>query len=194
MENKLVVGILDIVENKLREFGIQIPDADREDSTDPLVGYQYAELHDQIQEYLEAALPNNQLSPAKKMTIHTVSLVNSEGYWDGSESIVESFISKQDCLDVAYQKYESIWKEAKANDVPDLPRKMSKKQFEAQVLRDDYVVIQFDDHHVQVEVYEQELDLVPQKASSLDDMIRSAAKEQQNQAARDPGKTDDLSR
>lgn len=55
MENPLVVGILNIVEDKLREFGIQIPDDDREDSSDPIVGYQYAELHDRIQEYLEDA-------------------------------------------------------------------------------------------------------------------------------------------
>lgn len=53
MENKLVVGILNIVEDKLREFGIQIPDDDRDGSTDPIVGYQYAELHDRILEYLE---------------------------------------------------------------------------------------------------------------------------------------------
>lgn len=53
MENTLVVGILKIVEDKLREFDIQIPDDDREDSTDPLVGYQYAELHDRIKEFLE---------------------------------------------------------------------------------------------------------------------------------------------
>lgn len=53
MENKLVVGILNIVEDKLREFGIQIPDDDRDGSEDPIVGYQYAELHDRIQEYLE---------------------------------------------------------------------------------------------------------------------------------------------
>lgn len=53
MENALVVGILNIVEDKLREFNIQIPDDMREDSTDPIVGYQYAELHDRIKEYLE---------------------------------------------------------------------------------------------------------------------------------------------
>lgn len=55
MENKLVIGILEIFEDKLREFGIQIPDDDREDSSEPIVGYQYAELHDRIQEYLEEA-------------------------------------------------------------------------------------------------------------------------------------------
>ena len=55
MENPLVIGILNIVEDKLREFGIQIPDDDREDSKDPIAGYQYAELHDRIQEYLEEA-------------------------------------------------------------------------------------------------------------------------------------------
>ena len=53
MENPLVVGILNIVEDKLREFGIQIPDDARENSSDPLVGYQYAELHDRIYEFLE---------------------------------------------------------------------------------------------------------------------------------------------
>lgn len=53
MENKLVIGILNIFEDKLREFGVQLPDDDREDSTDPIVGYQYAELHDRIKEFLE---------------------------------------------------------------------------------------------------------------------------------------------
>lgn len=53
MENKLVIGILNIFEDKLREFGIQLPDDDREDSNDPIVGYQYAELHDRIRDFLE---------------------------------------------------------------------------------------------------------------------------------------------
>ncbi len=53
MENKLVIGILDIVEDKLREFGVQLPDEMREDSKDPIVGFHYAELHDRIKEYLE---------------------------------------------------------------------------------------------------------------------------------------------
>lgn len=53
MESKLVFGILDIVEDKLREFGIEIPDPDRGGNNDPIVGYQYAELHDRIKEYLE---------------------------------------------------------------------------------------------------------------------------------------------
>jgi len=51
--NQTVVDILNIVEDKLREFNIQIPDDDREDSSDPIVGYRYAELHDLIKEYLE---------------------------------------------------------------------------------------------------------------------------------------------
>ena len=53
MENKLVIGILDIVEDKLREFGIMLPADEREGSKDPIVGYHYAELHDRIAEYLE---------------------------------------------------------------------------------------------------------------------------------------------
>ena len=64
MENSLVVGILDIVEDKLREFGIQIPDDEREESSDPIVGYQYAELHDKIKEYLEdKGIPLEQFNP-----------------------------------------------------------------------------------------------------------------------------------
>lgn len=54
-DRTIVNDILDIVEDKLREFSIQIPDDDREDSTDPIVGYHYAELHDRIKEYLEEA-------------------------------------------------------------------------------------------------------------------------------------------
>ena len=53
MENRIVIGILNIVEDKLREFNIKIPDEYREDSDDPIVGYAYAELHDRIKEYLE---------------------------------------------------------------------------------------------------------------------------------------------
>ena len=76
MENKLVVGILNIVENKLREFGIQIPDADREDSTDPIVGYQYAELHDQIQEYLEdAGVLRQPHRTTEKITLYGISVL-----------------------------------------------------------------------------------------------------------------------
>lgn len=53
MENKIVVGILNIVEETLKEFGVILPDDHREDSDDPIVGYTYAELHDKIKEYLE---------------------------------------------------------------------------------------------------------------------------------------------
>lgn len=55
MENAIVIDILNIVEDKLREFNIMLPDDFREDSTDPIVGYHYAELHDRIKEYLEEA-------------------------------------------------------------------------------------------------------------------------------------------
>lgn len=66
----MVVGILTIVENKLREFGIQIPDEDRDGSSDPIVGYQYAELHDRIQEFLEEkGIDLDQFSPFKKNVI-----------------------------------------------------------------------------------------------------------------------------
>ena len=65
MENPLVIGILNIVEDKLREFGIQIPDDHREDSKDPIVGYQYAELHDLIQEYLEESGIFKSITPGR---------------------------------------------------------------------------------------------------------------------------------
>jgi len=54
MEHPLIIGILNIVEDKLREFDISIPDDVRDETTtDPIVGYTYAELHDRIMEYLE---------------------------------------------------------------------------------------------------------------------------------------------
>lgn len=176
MENKLVVGILNIVENKLREFGIQIPDADREDSTDPIVGYQYAELHDQIQEYLEEA----GVFEDKSIELYGISVVNSAGYWGGNESQVDIFVSLQDSLDFAYKKYLHTWEEAREADVPDLPSKMPKKIFETQMIQFGSVCVKFDDFHVNIERFAQEIVFLPQRTSSLDTIIQSAAKTKHN--------------
>lgn len=129
-----------------------------------------------------------------KLPIYTVSLVDSMGYWDGSESSVKSFVSKQESLDYAYEKYCAFWENAARDEAPALEPLLSRDAFDKAIAEDTYVCIQFDDYHIQVEVYEQELELVPQKTSSLDDIIRSVAKEQQNQATKEFTKSDDLSR
>ena len=100
MENALVVGILNIVEDKLREFNIQLPDDMREDSTDPIVGYQYAELHDRIKEYLEDAGLLTELSaPPKserKFSVGDKVRVNIEAVTKGGKidegSVLDNFV------------------------------------------------------------------------------------------------------
>ena len=91
MENSLVIGILNIVEDKLREFGIQIPDEVRDESTtDPIVGYTYAELHDRIMEYLEEQGVNlDELSVSKHPSNDLDSVKNMVS--DLLESISEPF-------------------------------------------------------------------------------------------------------
>jgi len=51
-ENPIVLGIIEIMESLLKQHDIQIPDDFREDSTDPIVGCAFAELHDNIRDYL----------------------------------------------------------------------------------------------------------------------------------------------
>lgn len=181
MENKLVIGILNIVEDKLREFNIQIPDEDREDSKDPIVGYQYAELHDRIKEYLEDAgvMEEGQdfVKPSGKVSVHGISIVNSEGFMDGTESCVQVFGSLQEGLDYAFGRYKETVQgyndDFIQNGLGERLRCMSPKAFSREMMLYGYVTIQLEDHHINFERFVRELD-VP-KSRSIDSLIQDAS-------------------
>lgn len=162
MENKYVIGILNIVEDKLREFGIEIPDDHREDSKDPIVGYQYAELHDRIQEYLEEnGLLHPQDHQEMKTKIHAVSIVNSQGWMNGNESTVNLYPSLHECMDQSYQQYLSIMEELAEEgqlEAEDL-EPMSFEAYRGIMLGDRCLNIQLSDFHILIEYYEKDLTL-----------------------------------
>lgn len=177
MENKLVIGILNIVEDKLREFNIQIPDDDREDSKDPIVGYQYAELHDLIKEYLEeqGVMEEDKdfVRPAEKVKVYGISIVNSEGFMDGSESYVDVRGSLRESLAYAYGRYKDTWQELKDNGELSGARLKPQRVFEDELMKYGYVGIQLDDYHVCFERFEREMS-IPRNLS-VDSLIQRAS-------------------
>lgn len=177
MENKLVIGILNIVEDKLREFGIMLPDDDREDSKDPIVGYQYAELHDRIKEFLEeqGVMEKGEdfVRPAEKVKVYGISIVNSAGFMNGNESYVVVRGSLQESLDYAYEQYEATWQELKDNGELRGSIPHNRLSFTRKMLEAGGVNIQLDDYHICFERFEWEVD-VP-KGLSVDAQIRDAA-------------------
>lgn len=170
MENSLVINILNIVEDKLRELNIQVPDDDREDNPSPIVGYHYAELHDRIKEYLEdIGIIGTEMQPSRineqgnRVKLFGLSIVNPENSRDGNESYVQIFTSLRDCIHFAYNCYTSIWNqlvdngdidERDSNDIHFL----SEEEFELQFEEGD-VCIQLSDYHIQFEFFENEINL-----------------------------------
>ena len=183
MENKYVIGILNIVEDKLREFGIEIPDDYREDSKDPIVGYQYAELHDRIQEYLEDnGLLHASDHQERRTKIHAISIVNSQGWMNGNESTVNLYPSLNDCMVQSFQQYLTIMEELAEEgqlEAEDL-EPMSFEAYRAIMLSDRCLNIQLSDLHILIEYYEKDLTLNnslcgPYKEqATFDDILSSA--------------------
>lgn len=67
MEQPIVSGIVGVVSDVLRRHNVQIPDENRGDSTEPIVGCAYAELHSALHEYLKGAdmLPADMPAPKR---------------------------------------------------------------------------------------------------------------------------------
>lgn len=161
MENNLVIGILNIVEDKLREYGIQLPADEREDSTDPIVGYDYAELHDRILEYLQEQdlIRDNDviIQPASEK-VFAVSIVNSEGFADGNDSQVKVFSNLPECIDQMYRLYAEYWLELLESEViEDRASFLTKSEFEKELIENKSLCIQCYDAHVNFEFFEQEI-------------------------------------
>lgn len=157
MENNLVIGILNIVEDKLREFNIQIPADEREDSTDPIVGYHYAELHDQILEYLqEREIIKDHLLQENPQKVYAVSIVSSDGFANGNDSNVHMYASLRECIDKTYLNYVELWVESKDVFDDDYPL-MTKAAFEKELLKNGNVCIQCLDSHINIEFFERQI-------------------------------------
>ena len=199
MENKLVIGILDIVEDKLREFGVTLPDDDREDSKDPIVGYQYAELHDRIKEYLEAQgvafgytggsakgqgpregigfaddFNSAEARGSEKVKVYGISIVDSNGFMNGNDSDVHAFGSLQECLSYAYDRYCAAWKDIEEACCVEYVEDglLSQAEFEHRLKLYGSVVHQLPDSHVAFERFEWEVG-VPRELA-VDAQIRAA--------------------
>ena len=154
MENSLVIGILNIVEDKLREYGIQLPAEEREDSTDPIVGYDYAELHDRILEYLQ----ERDLINDKKVNVFSIS--SPDGVYGGKESISRVFASYQDGIDTMYRAYADFWLESyELGVLEDNVEFFTKSKFNEELHKYGCVCIQCLDSHINFEFSEQSLGL-----------------------------------
>ena len=89
--------------------------------------------------------------------VYGISIVNSEGFMDGSESYVEVFSSLQESLDYAFEKYKTTWNNLKNDGVLSGQRMLSKKGFMSQMVKLRGVNIQLDDCHISFERFETEL-------------------------------------
>jgi len=114
------------------------------------------------------ALRNNGYEPKKPdepatHMIYGVSVVNSDGYIDGTDSRVYPVPSCEAACEKAYEEYESTWAEfedigllnngldSKGNE------KLSKDEFIKEFKESKYVVILLHDSRVQFEYFEAEL-------------------------------------
>lgn len=165
MENKLVIGILNIVEDKLREFGIMLPADERENSTDPIVGYHYAELHDRIQEYLEeeGLVSNRSEAPSKPKKPMKIKVVLDEGIVhdvlkDENEPVQVEVID----VNKDYEDYEEL-EDYKASIYADPSYK-----------RCDYTVAHFEKGDYELSTPPLTPDLTLREKASLEDLIDSA--------------------
>lgn len=153
MENSLVIGILNIVEDKLREYGVQLPADEREDSSDPIVGYDYAELHDRILEYLqdrELIKDPSRIGQSKaSQKVYAVSIINSEGFADGNDSQTKVFSSMPECIDHMYRIYADFWLEAlQCEVIEDNVSFLTKAEFQQNLVENGNVCILCYDSHV----------------------------------------------
>lgn len=92
------------------------------------------------------------------MKVYVVNTVVSDGYSDGSESNPAVFCSKEDALNYAYEEYVRQFEGYKfetGKDENDCEL-LSREEFDAD--ESNYIVIQGHDSHVQVELYEREID------------------------------------
>ena len=98
-----------------------------------------------------------------------VAIVNSEGYQSGNESQVQLYSSIQECIDLSYETYLKTWDNLVQNDDLELEGNryvdsngnscLSKEDYETELMRDGYVLIQLDGFHIQFEYFEREVEL-----------------------------------
>lgn len=96
----------------------------------------------------------------KELSLYVLSIVNSEGYGDGTESDVQIFEDFSSMASKAYYYYREYWKrlENMGEDSDDNGSTfLNEDHFISELANEQYVVIQFHDYHVQFEYSKKKL-------------------------------------
>ena len=99
---------------------------------------------------------------AEKVNIFGLTVVNSEGYFDGTQAKTSVFNSFTECVDAAYESYTAAYNEvSKLNilDDPENNKLLSKEDFAADFKESHCIVLQLVDSHIQFEYFESQLEL-----------------------------------
>ena len=122
---------------------------------------------------------NEQVNDCNKTRIHTLSVVNSEGYDHGNMSRIYSYSNYGDFVDNTYSLYLKNWKESEDQGVlEDGEELLSKEAFEARLLKEGNLAIQCLDAYISFEYFAPEVTLDLAQSNnmrpSIDEQIRSA--------------------
>lgn len=135
-----------------------------------------------VKEYLqEHGMAQKEQPQQLTATIHSLSIVNSEGYANGKESKVLSFASLEEFIDNTYPVYVDTMEECiECNILDDAENTpiLSKEAFQKELTETGYLCIQCLDSHVNFDYFCREVPLArnisqPEK-TGLDSKIQSA--------------------
>lgn len=111
---------------------------------------------------------NTNISLPKQTTLYVMSIVESEGYLNGNDSMVKVYTSEAEMVDKTYPHYEKSWKNAKEEDSLDDCSKvlLTEEEFLRELLCSGSVVVQLYGCYTAYEFFRQELTIVPAKEAT----------------------------
>lgn len=121
----------------------------------------------------------DQANHCNKTRIHTLSVVNSEGYDHGNLSRIYTYSNFRDFIDNTYSLYLENWNESQDFGIlEDSEELLSKDAYEARLLKDGNLTIQCLDSYMSFEYFAPEVSLQMAQSQdirpSIDEQIRSA--------------------
>lgn len=138
------------------------------DDNDKNISQGYEQFSGMMVKCLDLVYGSDKVVENNKTTIFGLAVVNSEGYYDATESQVHIYTSIEDCVNGAYEEYLDVWQDCEKNKIiEDDCECLTKEDFSVDFLSNGYVVIQMADSHVQFEYFRQELDLGKNKDLEL---------------------------
>lgn len=105
------------------------------------------------------------------MKIYGYTVVNSEGF-NGNESFTRLFTDRISCIKDAYDVYKSFIEENSEYD-PEMTDDINNVKKAYAILKSKYILIQYDDHHIQIEYFEKTIGNAVYKR--IDDISRQIA-------------------